>query len=379
MGWAGSRTTRTPTYSAGGSDGLGVYRDDLSGEPPAPEGTLGTAVVAGIGLAALLVGAIWGLFGGPDLLGFLGFAFPPLVLALALSVASALDEANRRALARSAGALFALVLIVLLAGVEQLSGVGGLFRFLGVLAGSFALRPLVVRLRSEAYLPPLASGWWIWSVVLAYAIASGSPAGTLRVALVGYLLEWFGPALDRRTAAARERLMRLFRPREQEPEYSEMQLDLGPSGPPGATTPEHFAVVKAIADFVKENFGVRLEWNARVTQVFAGSPKFDSYILEIPPHVSASVILDRSNDLATFLSGQRDIDGRMIRKNGFSEDSVSIKSAAEKGGGADRDRQVRGLVGEDLVRAVLREGLRRRDRPQPTARHAERLGDPRRR
>jgi hypothetical protein len=287
--------------------------------------------MAGLVLVALVGLSAWRLFGGPiDPVGLLGAALLPLVLALLVTIASALDEERRRPLAQSAGALFALTLLSLLAGAFPVLAFPVVF--LAVAALSVAVRPFVARLRNEAMLPALGAGWWIWTLVVAYAAATGAPLAAVRLALVGYLLEWAGPALDRKTAATRERLMGLFRPRVVEEELPAFELDENFGAPPGATTREHREVAKAIAVFVAANFG-KFGWlNPVISEVLGRAPKFTTYILKVPANVPADILLNRSTDLATFLSDQRGSDGLVIRKKGFREIDVAIKSGAEKGG-----------------------------------------------
>ena len=303
-------------------------------ESPAPEGTLGTAVIAGLVLVALVALSCWRLLGGPvDPVGALGWALLPLVGALLVTIGAAIDEERRRPLARAAGALFLLSLLLLLRRVDLFAGALGLLTFCSVLALSVALRPFANRLRRESGLPDLGAGWWIWSAVAAYAWTSLDLFATVKVALVGYLLEWAGPALDRQTAAARERLIGLFRPRQIEPEIPTVALDDYPDAPPGATTREHREVAKAIVSFVQQNFGMKYAWSYPVvSEVLGRAPKFTTYILKVPANVPADLLLSRSTDLATFLSDQRGSDGMVVRKRGFREIDVSIKSASEKGG-----------------------------------------------
>ena len=220
-------------------------------EEKAPEGTLGTAVIAGLVLVVIVALSFWRLLDGPvDPVGALGWALLPLIGALLVTIGAAIDEERRRPLARAAGALFLLSLLLLLRRVDLPNDAMDLLTFFSVLALSVALQPFANRLRRESGLPDLGAGWWIWSVVAAYAWTSLDLFATVYVALVGYLLEWAGPALDRQTAATRERLLGLFRPRQIEPVAQSVDLSEYPWAPPGANTREEREIAKAIVEFV---------------------------------------------------------------------------------------------------------------------------------
>jgi ABC-type multidrug transport system fused ATPase/permease subunit len=304
-------------------------------EEKAPEGTLGTAVIAGLVLVVIVALSFWRLLGGPvDPVGALGWVLLPLIGALLVTIGAAIDEERRRPLARAAGALFLLSLLLLLRRVDLFASVLGLLTFFSVLALSVALRPFANRLRRESGLPDLGAGWWIWSVVAAYAWTSLDLFATVKVALVGYLLEWAGPALDRQTAATRERLLGLFRPRQVEPVPLPVDLSEYPWAPPGANTREEREIAKAIVDFVQLNFALKYNWaSIEVSKVMSEGPKATAYILLVPGNVPADLLLGRATDLATFLTTSRPSDGMpRIRTKGFRELDVAIKSASELGG-----------------------------------------------
>lgn len=303
-------------------------------EEKAPEGTLGTAVIAGLVLVVIVALSFWRLLGGPvDPVGALGWVLLPLIGALLVTIGAAIDEERRRPLARAAGALFLLSLLLLLRRVDLFASVLGLLTFFSVLALSVALRPFANRLRRESGLPDLGAGWWIWSVVAAYAWTSLDLFATVYVALVGYLLEWAGPALDRQTAATRERLLGLFRPRQIEPVAQSVDLSEYPWAPPGANTREEREIAKAIVEFVKLNFADKYNWAPEVSRVMSGGPKVTAYILLVPGSVPADILFGRATDLASYLSKYPPSDGTSkIRARGFGELDVAIKSASELGG-----------------------------------------------
>ena len=310
-------------------------------EEEAPEGTLGTAVIAGLVLVVIVALSFWRLLGGPvDPVGALGWALLPLIGALLVTIGAAIDEERRRPLARAAGALFLLSLLLLLRRVDLFAGVLGLLTFFSVLALSVALRPFANRLRRESGLPDLGAGWWIWSVVAAYAWTSLDLFATVKVALVGYLLEWAGPALDRQTAATRERLLGLFRPRQIEPVPLPVDLSEYPDAPLGANTREEREIAKAIVSFIDLNFAAKYGWSKigfpqqiEVSEVMSRGPKATAYILLVPGSVPADILFGRAPDLARYLSTARPSDGTSkIRTGGFGELDVAIKSASELGG-----------------------------------------------